>query len=353
MFFRSCSAPGDLPRSSTTMTSTSQPESDTATVINENSSTHVLSQQENRGEDTRPECCSSPLLLRPSSSPAAGERSLQGLPVGGSDSDSSCRSAKIARMESGDKKHVLQEMGMNIGKAGSLDYAMASPCRTDSGLSSLHSLTSSQEAICSALKTDTCRINNEEPDSVTCAADETGTSRFPQPHISGANDPVATVSSAKDERTPSSECVTTSNIPGDHVSESESLKGCQTRQDEDKAAVQFALPTASVRSYNKQAGDTSDQSSSSEKQSSKKSKKKKSKKGAPSASATADQSSSNVPYIDVCVVCLTNPKEASLIHGNSAHQVCCYSCAKKLRKHCRPCPVCRRPIEKVVKNFLV
>ena len=56
---------------------------------------------------------------------------------------------------------------------------------------------------------------------------------------------------------------------------------------------------------------------------------------------------------DMCVVCLSKPKEASIIHGKTGHQVCCYVCAKQLRKRGKPCPVCRRPIQKVIKNFMV
>ncbi|CAH1799074.1 unnamed protein product [Owenia fusiformis] len=57
-------------------------------------------------------------------------------------------------------------------------------------------------------------------------------------------------------------------------------------------------------------------------------------------------------FVDVCAICLTKPKDASIIHGKTGHQVCCYKCAKKLLKRRKPCPVCRRPIENVIKNFL-
>ena len=57
--------------------------------------------------------------------------------------------------------------------------------------------------------------------------------------------------------------------------------------------------------------------------------------------------------MDVCMICMSKPKEASIIHGKTGHQVCCYVCAKQLRRRGKPCPVCRRPIQKVIKNFLV
>ncbi|XP_072165431.1 uncharacterized protein [Diadema setosum] len=53
----------------------------------------------------------------------------------------------------------------------------------------------------------------------------------------------------------------------------------------------------------------------------------------------------------LCRFCLVRPKTASIIHGRTGHQVCCYKCAKKLRKHGKPCPVCRRPIQHIIKNF--
>ena len=56
---------------------------------------------------------------------------------------------------------------------------------------------------------------------------------------------------------------------------------------------------------------------------------------------------------DACLVCFSRPKEASIIHGKTGHQVCCYGCAKRLRRKGKRCPVCRRPIEKVIKNFLL
>ncbi|XP_052252811.1 E3 ubiquitin-protein ligase Mdm2-like [Dreissena polymorpha] len=54
-----------------------------------------------------------------------------------------------------------------------------------------------------------------------------------------------------------------------------------------------------------------------------------------------------------CMICLTRPKTASLIHGSSGHQVCCFQCAKRLKRRGKVCPVCRRPIQKVIKNYIV
>lgn len=56
---------------------------------------------------------------------------------------------------------------------------------------------------------------------------------------------------------------------------------------------------------------------------------------------------------DPCMICLTQPKTASLIHGTTGHQVCCFPCGKRLKRRGKRCPVCRRPIQKVVRNYIL
>ncbi|KAL3881737.1 hypothetical protein ACJMK2_028133 [Sinanodonta woodiana] len=56
---------------------------------------------------------------------------------------------------------------------------------------------------------------------------------------------------------------------------------------------------------------------------------------------------------DPCMICLSKPKTASIIHGSSGHQVCCFSCAVRLKRKGKACPVCRRTIQKVVKNYIL
>lgn len=60
------------------------------------------------------------------------------------------------------------------------------------------------------------------------------------------------------------------------------------------------------------------------------------------------------PIDGMCMICLSEPKSASIIHINEGvgHQVCCYDCAEKLRRRRKPCPICRRPIELIVQNFI-
>ncbi|EDV27140.1 uncharacterized protein TRIADDRAFT_54791 [Trichoplax adhaerens] len=56
----------------------------------------------------------------------------------------------------------------------------------------------------------------------------------------------------------------------------------------------------------------------------------------------------------MCMICLSEPRSASIIHINEGigHQVCCYNCAEKLRRRRKKCPICRRPIELIVQNFI-
>lgn len=55
---------------------------------------------------------------------------------------------------------------------------------------------------------------------------------------------------------------------------------------------------------------------------------------------------------ELCVICLTRAKTGSIIHGKTGHQVCCYRCAKRLKMQRKSCPVCRRPIQKVIRNYI-
>ena len=64
---------------------------------------------------------------------------------------------------------------------------------------------------------------------------------------------------------------------------------------------------------------------------------------------TADQSKSQT---DVCIICLSQPRNASFVHGHTGHQVCCIECADKMKATKKRCPVCRKKIQLVVKNFL-
>ena len=52
-----------------------------------------------------------------------------------------------------------------------------------------------------------------------------------------------------------------------------------------------------------------------------------------------------------CVVCLTSERNATIVHGETGHVVCCLVCARILKARGDKCPVCRNDIEKVIQHF--
>lgn len=69
-------------------------------------------------------------------------------------------------------------------------------------------------------------------------------------------------------------------------------------------------------------------------------------------SSTENEPSKQVPK-DLCIICEHNPKDTSFIHGKIGHQACCYKCAKETWNRTARCPICRRMIEKIVKNIMM
>ncbi|XP_018107947.1 E3 ubiquitin-protein ligase Mdm2-like isoform X2 [Xenopus laevis] len=55
--------------------------------------------------------------------------------------------------------------------------------------------------------------------------------------------------------------------------------------------------------------------------------------------------------IEPCVICQTRPKNGCIVHGRTGHLMACYTCAKKLKKRNKPCPVCREPIQMIVLTY--
>ncbi len=53
-----------------------------------------------------------------------------------------------------------------------------------------------------------------------------------------------------------------------------------------------------------------------------------------------------------CILCRKEPPNGCIVHGRTGHQVCCVVCAQKLKDSKKPCPVCRKKIAKVIKNFM-
>ena len=54
---------------------------------------------------------------------------------------------------------------------------------------------------------------------------------------------------------------------------------------------------------------------------------------------------------DLCVICMDSPKDATIVHEGSGHNCCCMACARAEQQSGRPCPLCRLPIEMVIKHF--
>uniref|UniRef100_UPI00358F46FC E3 ubiquitin-protein ligase Mdm2-like isoform X1 n=1 Tax=Myxine glutinosa TaxID=7769 RepID=UPI00358F46FC len=53
-----------------------------------------------------------------------------------------------------------------------------------------------------------------------------------------------------------------------------------------------------------------------------------------------------------CVICQLNPKSCTIVHGRTGHFVTCYPCAKRLKRLGHVCPVCRSPIQALIKTYL-
>uniref|UniRef100_A0A8C4WTE7 RING-type domain-containing protein n=1 Tax=Gopherus evgoodei TaxID=1825980 RepID=A0A8C4WTE7_9SAUR len=49
-----------------------------------------------------------------------------------------------------------------------------------------------------------------------------------------------------------------------------------------------------------------------------------------------------------CVICQSRPKNGCIVHGKTGHLMLCFTCARKLQKRDKPCPVCREPIQMIV-----
>lgn len=56
---------------------------------------------------------------------------------------------------------------------------------------------------------------------------------------------------------------------------------------------------------------------------------------------------------ELCGLCGLRPVDGAFMHGNTGHQLYCYSCSKRLWRERKKCPLCRRTIARVVKMFRV
>jgi hypothetical protein len=60
---------------------------------------------------------------------------------------------------------------------------------------------------------------------------------------------------------------------------------------------------------------------------------------------------SSTDDIALCIVCMEWPTVATLIHGETGHECCCMTCARLLKERATGCPICRLPIEAVIRSF--
>jgi hypothetical protein len=68
---------------------------------------------------------------------------------------------------------------------------------------------------------------------------------------------------------------------------------------------------------------------------------------ASAAAAGATGGSESAADQDLCVICLSEPREVGFLHGASVHKCVCRECASLMQPHA-PCPMCRQPIERII-----
>jgi len=54
---------------------------------------------------------------------------------------------------------------------------------------------------------------------------------------------------------------------------------------------------------------------------------------------------------DKCLICLTEVRNSTIVHGETGHIACCLICARVLKARGDRCPVCRLPIDCVIQQF--
>ncbi len=52
-----------------------------------------------------------------------------------------------------------------------------------------------------------------------------------------------------------------------------------------------------------------------------------------------------------CLICLTEERNATIVHGETGHIACCLTCARLLKGRGDKCPVCRLPIDMIIQQF--
>ena len=68
-------------------------------------------------------------------------------------------------------------------------------------------------------------------------------------------------------------------------------------------------------------------------------------------SSSGDQGGGQSESDHTCCVCMAAPRDASLVHGETAHICCCLECARTLKAKGNSCPICNDPIDAVLRIF--
>ena len=69
------------------------------------------------------------------------------------------------------------------------------------------------------------------------------------------------------------------------------------------------------------------------------------------ATESTDKPPEAVEDGDECIICTERPKNATIIHGDTGHLCCCWQCAQVVKMRGDPCPICRLPIDMVIRQF--
>lgn len=65
--------------------------------------------------------------------------------------------------------------------------------------------------------------------------------------------------------------------------------------------------------------------------------------------SNSGETTSDDEYDDTtCVVCLSNKKELTFVHGGIGHKACCNECYNAIKAHDNKCPICRELIESTI-----
>lgn len=55
---------------------------------------------------------------------------------------------------------------------------------------------------------------------------------------------------------------------------------------------------------------------------------------------------------NLCIICVTEPKDSAFVHARSLHISCCYKCAIKVWNKNKCCPICNRKVKNVLKCYV-